>query len=242
MKAVLNRKIEFGTAVYYIVVQFQEGDEGAGEPLVIKKPANGQALILEEFVGLPQVPVPDGFDDQKDVDIGLFALPESETVVDRPPEPVTAAATRRLDGKVLVGAVDSVGNLNSSSARGTNGGRLACAWAVNQVVQRTLNRPILAGPAGLATANLVKVLRAKHVRITDPVPGCVVISPTVYAPRANIGHVGIVGEGDKIFSNSSNRAQWVNNFTVSTWKKHYGERKGLRVEFYRLDEIYFPGA
>ncbi|PLU65351.1 hypothetical protein BMJ21_21315 [Sinorhizobium medicae] len=211
-------------------MQFQEGDEGAGEPLVIKKPANGQALILEEFVGLPQVPVPDGFDDQKDVDIGLFALPESETVVDRPPEPVTAAATRRLDGKVLVGAVDSVGNLNSSSARGTNGGRLACAWAVNQVVQRTLNRPILAGPAGLATANLVKVLRAKHVRITDPVPGCVVISPTVYAPRANIGHVGIVGEGDKIFSNSSNRAQWVNNFTVSTWKKHYGERKAATLQ------------
>lgn len=240
MRASLNRKIEFGSATYYVIVQVQDGEEGEGEPVVIKKPASGQPVILEDFIGLPQVPVAVGFDDQAEVDVSLFALPENETVVDRPPVPPQVAATEQLDGKVLNRAVGSLNNLDSSTARGTNRGRLACAWAVNQIVQRALGRPILSGPAGLATSNLIKVLRAKHVRITDPVPGCIVISPTVYVPRANIGHVGVVGDGGKIYSNSSNKANWVNNFTTASWKKYYGERKGLRVEYYRLDEIYFP--
>ncbi|MER9941471.1 hypothetical protein NKJ70_05900 [Mesorhizobium sp. M0092] len=238
MKAVLDRVIEFGSAFYYVIVQFQE-DMGIGEPVIIKKPINGEAVILEDFVGLPQVPAPAGFNDAESVDLALFALAAEEATATRAPEPVTAAASQRQDTKVLTSAASSVNTLDSSTARGTNGGRLACAWAVNKVVERALGRPILSGPNGLATSNLVKVLRSKHVKVRTPVSGAIVISPTMYSPRVNVGHVGIVGSGNKIYSNSSNKKQWINNFTTDSWSNYYGSRKGLPVEYFRLDEIYF---
>lgn len=238
IKATLNRKIEFGSTTYYVVELVQE-KSGLGEPIVIKRSAYGDPVILEDFVGLPQMPVPATFDETKDIEIGLFALPDDEAIPDRPPGPAPAQATTVQDTRVFEAAQTNVG-LDSSQARGTNGGRLACAWAVNQIVDRALRKPILGGPKGLATANLVKVLRGKHVRIKDPVPGCIVISPTVYVPRANIGHVGIVGEGGMIYSNSSSAAQWQQNFTLATWKSYYVDRKGLSMQFYRLDDIYFP--
>lgn len=234
----LSRTIEFGSATYFIIEQTQT-DTGVGEPVVIKKPAAGLPVILEDFIGLPQAPLPVSFNDTTMVDISLFALPDSETVPDRAPLPPAVAATDLQDRKVADTAHANVG-LDSSRARGTSNGRLACAWAVNQIVDRALLRPILDGPRGLSTSNLAKVLRSKHVRVPDPKPGVIVISPTVYSPRANIGHVGIVGDNGLIYSNSSSAAKWSQNFTIAKWNNYYRDRKHLSVEYYRLDDIYFP--
>ncbi|MER9280705.1 hypothetical protein [Mesorhizobium sp. M0522] len=242
IKVQLDRVIEFGSALYYVFILLQE-EQGLGEPLLVKRPINGEAIIIDDFEGLPQIPVPASFDDAQSVDLSLFALSSEEALATRPPGPVMADASERQDRKLRDAAATAIvagSELISKQARGTNGGRLACAWAVNRVVERALGRPILAGPSGLATANLVKVLRAKHVKVREPVPGCIVISPTQYHPRANIGHVGVVGANNDIFSNSSRQAKWVRNFTVDSWNRYYGDRKKLPVEYFRLDEVYFP--
>jgi hypothetical protein len=239
MTATLSRKFDFGSATYYVIEQYQ-ASRGLGEPVVIRKPASGQPVVLADFTGLPPEPMSAGTEDQaKYIELGLFAMPESELTPDRFRQgPVAAQATELLD-RTVFNTASSI-QLDTSAAAGTNGGRLACAWAVNQVVNRALKKPILAGSQGLSTANLAKVLASKHVRVNDPIAGCIVISPTVYSPRTNIGHVGIVGQSAAVYSNSSSKTRWEQNFTLEGWIDYYQRRKGLSVQFYRLDDIYFP--
>ena len=130
-----------------------------------------------------------------------------------------------------------VGVLSSKSVPGTNGGRLACAWAVNEIVKRATGRPI---GGGLSTIKMAKVLRASatQVRQEEAEPGTVIISPTT---GGVVGHVGIVGDsaedGDKlVYSNSSSRALFVQNFTIQRWRARYERSLGLQVLFYRLPD------
>jgi hypothetical protein len=117
----------------------------------------------------------------------------------------------------------------------TNGGRLACAWAVNKVASLAIGKPI---GGGLSTTEMGKVLKAKHTLMPEGqiAEGTVVISPT---QGGNVGHVGIVGKvagsagATRIYSNSSNRGVFADDFTVAKWKSFYGG-KGLPVLFYAV--------
>ncbi|RVN00444.1 hypothetical protein CN120_23435 [Sinorhizobium meliloti] len=239
LKAELLRIEDVGRSTYYVVAQFD--DDGTGEPIFIREPESGEAVIIEDVRALPLELILGGGGeaapgaDQVDLDILAFSLPENDLQVFEPDS--EAAAAESLDKALLKTAQESLG-MSSREAPGTNRGRLACAWAVNRVCEKALRRQL---GGGLATANMIKVLRARHVQVNrgGAPAGCVVISPTVYSGnRANIGHVGIVGENNTIYSNSSSRARWEQNFTVDSWTQYY-RGKGLGVYFYRLDADYF---
>jgi hypothetical protein len=130
---------------------------------------------------------------------------------------------------------------------GTDGGNLACAWAVNEVTRLALGKPISTdgqGGNGLGTVGIFEVLQARHIRLgsaTDARPGSVIIAPT---QGANHGHVGIVGAttggvGDTaVFSNSSSAAEFEQNFTIGKFTSHFVS-KGLQVVFFALNPSQF---
>ncbi|MER8848563.1 CHAP domain-containing protein [Mesorhizobium australicum] len=241
------RQWMLGTATYYIVeIVDSLGDFEISEPIIIKEPLFGGSVpvVLDDFAGVPPLPINESGWDQDQVDISLFSFRENDSDVSRKPGTKEEALSAANDKKVFATAKSSVEKLISKTAPGTNGGRLACAWAVNQIVKVALGTPV---GGGLATSNMVKVLAARHFRLSSapdsrPTPGSIVISPTVYYPKANIGHVGIVGENGDIYSNSSNHGRWEKNFTVDRWRSYFVEHKGLAMQYYLLDDVYFPGT
>jgi hypothetical protein len=231
---------DLGPDTYYVISQF--GDQGTGEPVFIRKPGNGEPVIISDTRALPL---------ELTLGIGGFNAAAGASTIDfdvagytLDPHDLSAyvsggqrAPSADIDVKVGSTAKEKLG-MGSKDAPGTNHGRLACAWAVNRVVTTALGRPI---GGGLSTANMVQVLKARHAKVSEQSapPGAVIISPTEQSGgHANIGHVGLLGADGKIFSNSSNDGQWEQNFSVSSWKSYYGG-KGLTVQFYRLDGDYF---
>lgn len=71
--------------------------------------------------------------------------------------------------------------------------------------------------------------------LTDrPAPGDVVISPTGYGNGSMPnGHVGIVGDGGSIMSNSSATGNLESNYTMQTWRERYVDRGGFPMRFFR---------
>ena len=136
---------------------------------------------------------------------------------------------------------------DTSHVPGTDGGNLACAWAVNEVTRLALGRPISTdgqGGNGLGTAGIFEVLQARHIRLgsaADAKPGSVIIAPT---QGANHGHVGIVGatagslNDTAVFSNSSSDAEFEQKYTIGKFTSHYMS-KGLQVLFFALNRSQF---
>lgn len=138
-------------------------------------------------------------------------------------------------------ATYSAAHVGMSTAAGPDGGNLACAWAVRQIVHGALGRWI--GHED-GTAEMGAQLARCFPAVADPdlLPaGAIVISPTrqiAGSARRNIGHVGLLGsgQGDQrlIYSNSSASAQWAQNYTVGRWRSRYADLKGLDVLFFHL--------
>jgi len=136
------------------------------------------------------------------------------------------------NGRIYASVLQNENKLSSRNAPGTNGGKLACAWAVNRVVRQALGYEV---GGSLSTANMDSALRqgrGTKIRESEATPGSIIISPSIFSPKKITGHVGILGKDQKIYSNSSSRALWVQNFTISSWKRHYEEKRGLDVKFY----------
>ncbi len=131
-------------------------------------------------------------------------------------------------------AADPSHPLKTCSASGTNGGRLACAYAVNEIVESALGRPIT---NSLSTIDMYNALRTSSSfsaipgGLSQSRPGDIVISPT---QAGKTGHVGIVetSGGGTIISNSSRSAAVKRNYTSNSWTNYYGG-KGLPVYVYR---------
>lgn len=128
-----------------------------------------------------------------------------------------------------------------SSASGPDGGNLACVWAVRKIVKAALGRSITeTDGTSVFGAELQRCFGGTSQ--DDEVPaGAIIISPTETRPDGsrNIGHVGLLGPGgvglDRlIYSNSSGRARWEQNFTLGRWIDNYRRRKELKVRFYPL--------
>lgn len=121
---------------------------------------------------------------------------------------------------------------STANMAGTNGGRLACAGAVNEVVRRATGQPV---GGGLSTASMYQALRSGRgtlVPLNQAPPGAIIISPT---QGSNTGHVGIIGENGLVYSNSSSRAAFSQNFTISSWVNYYQGQKGLPVYAFVLN-------
>ena len=240
MEADLLDLVDLGPDTYYIIAQHDA--EGSGEPVFIRHPGGGDAVIIDDTRALPLeivlgLAVGNAASGAASIDLDLrqYALQDGDVQAyvatgDRAP-------AADIDSRMHRTAQFNL-DLNSKDAPGTNRGRLACAWAVNLITSKALGRPI---GGGLATANMIKVLQARHSKVAgnSAPPGSVIISPTEYrGGRANVGHVGIVGADGDVFSNSSSRGRWEKNFTIDRWTSYYGG-KGLTVQFFRLDGDYF---
>lgn len=150
-----------------------------------------------------------------------------------PPSP--APATQDQENQAISDeAARDVDVLATNKAPGTNGGVLACAWAVNKVVHDATGRSV-DSDGGVSTIRMLDALRSGRgtpVLADQPVAaGAIVISPTQGTTH---GHVGIVGDGELIYSNSSALAMWKQNFTIASWKQQY-EAKGLEVLFFTVN-------
>jgi hypothetical protein len=129
--------------------------------------------------------------------------------------------------------------LYTCDVSGTNGGRLACAYAVNEMVNLATGSPI---NNSLATRDLDASLRnsSRFVRVPGGLsavrPGDVIVSPT----RGDVhGHTGIIDRNGNIISNSSNSrsstpARVEQNYTTESWNDRFGPSgRNLGTNVYR---------
>ena len=109
---------------------------------------------------------------------------------------------------------------------------LGCAEEVNAVIQLVLGFQI---GGGASTYLMYQALKDKKrfLKISQPIGGDVVISPTGYGNGKISGHVGIY-VGDKIMSNDSKTGKFVKNFTLQSWKNRYVVIGNLPMEYYRI--------
>lgn len=110
---------------------------------------------------------------------------------------------------------------------------LGCAETVNTLCTLAYGEP--AG-GNLATGAMYQALLVsdKWIRVTTPLPGDIVISPTGYGNgNMSHGHVGIVITDYKIASNNSYNSLLEVNYTLSSWKGRYGDLGGFPVAYFR---------
>lgn len=108
---------------------------------------------------------------------------------------------------------------------------LGCAETVTTLLKKVYpETPIITG-----TWTLWDYLRHPEngwTEIKVPVPGCVVISPTVPG-KPFPGHAGIVMDDNVIASNDSKNGTFRKNYTIDTWKKRYVEKGGYQQLYYK---------
>ena len=174
-------------------------------------------------IGAPAVPSAQNFSPRLSKD--RLVLSESDK---------NSVPTGSANEKIMDEATKALGE---SSKSGPDGGNLACAWMVNKILQRSVGYKV----NGDSTTSMNQVFqshvasgRALLIPASQARHGDIIISPTVWSPKRNTGHVGIVGQNGKIMSNSSSRAQWEENFTSESWYRKYEQKKGLRTFIYRI--------
>lgn len=143
--------------------------------------------------------------------------------------------------KALKAARDAVDVFQTSD--GPGGGALACVWSLRTILHDALGYWVTRTDG---TEDFGAELQGDYRKVfgePDVLPGGIVISPTQVqagTKKRIVGHVGILGAGAgdarKIYSNSSRRKVWSQNYTVATWKA-YQLPRGLDVLFYPLPMI-----
>ncbi|WP_157018273.1 hypothetical protein [Mesorhizobium xinjiangense] len=232
-KVTVKKKIVVQEFTYALV---EVDDAFGGGEFIVRKDTDGRLVNLG---GDTVIETLDGID---------ISQPLAEELLGRDVEPSLdlsgLAPEMPVEGKMLTHtelnqrvherAVAGVGSDRMNSRRHSppacRGGRLACAWAVNRIVSDALGRPV---GGGLATAMMAVVLKRMDAALPEHQyePGCIIISPTTGSVT---GHVGIIGRGDLIYSNSSNEGMWRQNFDMARWKAYYRTRRGLDMLRFEL--------
>ncbi|MES2409510.1 MAG: pilin [Patescibacteria group bacterium] len=128
----------------------------------------------------------------------------------------------------------AINNQVNTCYPGTNGGRRACAYAVNGIVQAATGKP--AG-GNLSTTDMYDALQtnSNYVLVDGGLGGSqrgdIVLSPT---NSQATGHVGIVMQdgATSIASNSSNNAAVQYNYNATSWTNSYASKNGVYVYRY----------
>ena len=175
------------------------------------------------------------------VDTALDLNPSSRGLeLSRSPTPVYAPSTQADQTAI---AIEMQEQVNVFSTRtGPDGGNLACVWAVRHIVRNKLGRWVTRTDSTSTFANELEYGFRRTFTEAEVPAGGIIISPTIWGSgsmRGRHGHVGLLGPREpgvdrRIYSNSSGRARWEQNFTLSKWKRVYEETKGLRVLFFPL--------
>jgi hypothetical protein len=106
----------------------------------------------------------------------------------------------------------------SAKLKGTNGGRLACAAMVVKVADEAG----IEVPRTYSTRDMFYKLKEDPYwrQVRQPTPGAIVISPTGYSRKR--GHVGIIDEDGRIWSNNSSHKRWDDHYDLPAWKNRWG--------------------
>jgi len=112
---------------------------------------------------------------------------------------------------------------------------LGCAEALNAVHKLAFGTEI---GGTTSTYRLYQAIRIDPTfqKVTEPMPGDIIISPTGYQAKGGTilnGHCGIVCEEDAIISNNSKTFKWDKNFTLFSWKLFYGKKGQFPIFFFR---------
>lgn len=155
---------------------------------------------------------------------------------DAPATPVVSPELSTAE-KISFAAKYYVGKLHSESVPDTDHGNLACAWAVNFVIYSVLGRVVAADT--LSTSSLYGALLDGVGEALDGAePGCIVVSPGEFKDGLAVhGHVGIVDEGNLIYSNSSTKRGWAQNYNIESWNERYGLMMHLHTTYFRVTSI-----
>jgi hypothetical protein len=168
-----------------------------------------------------------------------LVLVGSDTVIDHYARPTIAARSAEVcnpssgaDHDTLFRHMLTQVNVFDSS-KGPDHGNLACVWTVRHIAKDALHRTITSTDATAVFGQELKRCYAAPFAQSDVAAGGLVISPT---EGSNIGHVGFVGAAASsgrrlIYSNSSARARFEQNFTIDSWIERYKTRKHLQVLF-----------
>jgi hypothetical protein len=218
-----------GNSTFFAIDQFSE--EG-GQVLVKQEVGKTPIIVANDTTIFPLKPglVPQAVADK------LSASFKDNVAVPAPVNVQAPKSTDEISARLFAEAKKCDGTLITRNAPGTNHGRVACAYAVNEVAHRALGRQI---GGGLSTSAMGEVLAKNDTQVPEQsiAPGMVIISPT---HGGNVGHVGIVGEvkspitGTVIYSNSSSAGVFLHKFTLGSWKAFYRDRKGLPVFFFAI--------
>ncbi|RYD34391.1 MAG: hypothetical protein EOP86_11085, partial [Verrucomicrobiaceae bacterium] len=147
-----------------------------------------------------------------------------------PVNPAPVQSEKDLNRRLLAASKAQVEVL--SSKEGPDGGNLACVWAVDRIFQIAFGRRLT---RSLGTAIINEEMlngKGRRVKLDAVKPGHIIISPT--GTGQGHGHIGIMGENGLIYSNSSSRARWEQNHTVTSWKSRYVDGKGMAMNFYQV--------
>jgi len=112
---------------------------------------------------------------------------------------------------------------------------VGCAESASEVIRKVL--PDF--PVVLGTWSLLDRLQndTRFKKVTIPMPGTIIISPTgesLRDPAPFPGHVGFFLEGMKIASNTSATGMFEQNYTLETWKKRWGDEGKYPIYYYQL--------
>ena len=111
---------------------------------------------------------------------------------------------------------------------------LACMEALNAVFKKAFEQEI---GGGLSTYRAYQILRKdkRFEKTLVPLAGDIIISPTGYGNgKLRNGHAGIVGEKEKVMSNTSANGLWQENYTLETWKRRYKTYGGFPMDYFRV--------
>lgn len=164
----------------------------------------------------PKKPTPKKPTPQTPPNIRIIDGPESQL---KPPE--------IANEEILSAAKKALGE---SSVEGPGGGRLSCVWMLNKILKRSVGYTIDTNSVTSMDNDFqgeISKGRAMQVSsLNEAQPGDIIVSPG--------GHVGVIAENRKIFSNSSSTKTWRQNFTYDSWKRDYVQAKGLKIKVYRI--------
>lgn len=110
---------------------------------------------------------------------------------------------------------------------------LGCAETVSTLINLAgYEMPFLVSTAELYT---YFIHDNKWVKVTSPLAGDIVISPTGMGGQNGIshGHTGIVGSASVIMSNSSATGTFEPNYTISSWTTRYKIKGGFPIYYFR---------
>jgi hypothetical protein len=233
-------------STYWVVDQI--GPIGGGQTLMRRVGSNAPEVLLSDTTVFP---VKEGDEVPEAVASELNKAMLNEPPLVEEPSDGPPSADEDINAKVFAKAKAFVGH-DTSKVPGTEGGNLACAWAVNEVVRLALGKPISTdgnGNNGLGTDGIFDALKKNHTQVTSPTAGSIIISPT--PPQGTVhGHVGIVGQNPggssanaQIFSNSSAQKKFAQNRTLQTWTAFYSDELHLPVLFFNLNaDQFLPAA